>query len=120
MTKAFFDLRKNYGFRWNLSLGHVLNCLLNYGADEAAIFDAKFYQKHLEKHIEVGAGLLSLLLEMSFDFCSAGGEKERPESSQEIPASPPGRLPEAQTLRGRDRGGDRQSGKLQVLSGQVH
>ena len=90
MTKAFFDLRKNYGFRWNLSLGHVLSCLLNYGADEAAIFDAKFYQKHLEKHIEVGPGLLSLLLEMLFDFCSAGGEKERPESSQEIPTSPPG------------------------------
>ena len=53
MTKAFFDLRKNYGFRWNLSLAHVLNCLPIYGADEAAIFNAKFYQKHLEKHIKV-------------------------------------------------------------------
>ena len=52
MTQAFFDLRKNYGFRWKLSLAHVLNCLLNYGADEAAIFNVKFYQKHLEKHIE--------------------------------------------------------------------
>ena len=70
MTKAFFDLKKNYGFRWNLSLAHVLNCLLNYGADEAAIFNSKFYQKHLEKHIEVGLGgslLFSSLLEM-FDF----------------------------------------------------
>ena len=30
MTKAFFDLRKNYGFKWNLTLKHVFCCLLNY------------------------------------------------------------------------------------------
>ena len=53
MTKAFFDLRKNYGFKWNLNLSHVLTVLLNYGADEAAVFNKRFYQKHLEKHIEV-------------------------------------------------------------------
>ena len=52
MTKAFFDLRKNYGFKWNLTLKHVFCCLLNYGADEAAIFSTRFYQKFLEKHIE--------------------------------------------------------------------
>jgi len=52
MTKAFFDLRKNYGFKWNLTLKHVFCCLLNYGADEAAIFSSRFYQKFLEKHIE--------------------------------------------------------------------
>merc|ERR1719508_529489 len=52
MTKAFFDLRKNYGFKWNLTLKHVFCCLLNFGADEAAIFSSRFYQKFLEKHIE--------------------------------------------------------------------
>ena len=52
MTKALFDLRKNYGFKWNLNLGHILTCLLNYGADEAAIYNSRFYQKHLEKHLE--------------------------------------------------------------------
>ena len=46
MTKAFFDLRKNYGFIWYLSMAHELNCLLIYDADEAAIFNAKFYQNH--------------------------------------------------------------------------
>ena len=54
MMKSFFDLRKNYGFKWNLTLGNVLTCFLNYGADEAAVFKTRFYQKHLEKHLEVG------------------------------------------------------------------
>ena len=58
MKKAFFDLRKNYGFRWNLTLGHVLTCLLNFGADEAAVFSSRFYQKHLEKHREVAFAFL--------------------------------------------------------------
>ena len=53
MTKAFFDLRKNYGFKWNLTLSHVLTCLVNYGVDEAAVYNQRFYQKYLEKHIEV-------------------------------------------------------------------
>ena len=52
MTKAFFDLRKNYGFKWNLTLGHVLTCLLNYGADEEAVYNPRFFQKHLDKHLE--------------------------------------------------------------------
>ena len=49
MTKAFFDLKKNYGFKWNMSLGHVLTCLINFGADEAVVFNERFFQKHLEK-----------------------------------------------------------------------
>jgi len=52
MTKAFFDLRKNYGFKWNLTLKHVFCCLLNYGVDEDAILSSRFYEKFLEKHIE--------------------------------------------------------------------
>ena len=52
MTKAFFDLRKNYGFKWNMNLCHVITCLINYGADEAAVFNERFFQKHLEKHFE--------------------------------------------------------------------
>jgi len=52
MTKAFFDLRKNYGFKWNLTLSHVLTCLLNYGVSEDAVYNTKFYQRHLEKHLE--------------------------------------------------------------------
>ena len=52
MTKAFFDLRKNYGFKWNLNLCHILTCLINFGADEAAVFNERFFQKHLEKHFD--------------------------------------------------------------------
>jgi hypothetical protein len=52
MTKSLFDLRKNYGFKWSLSLRHVLAVLLNYGACEDAVYNQAFYQKCLEKHIE--------------------------------------------------------------------
>ena len=52
MTKALFDLRKNYSFKWNLGLRHVLAVLLNYGACEDAVYRQSFYQKSLEKHIE--------------------------------------------------------------------
>ena len=52
MTKAFFDLKKNYGFKWNMSLCHVLTCLINFGADEAVVFNERFFQKHLEKHFD--------------------------------------------------------------------
>jgi len=52
MTKALFDLRKNYSFKWTLGLRHVLAVLLNYGACEDAVYRQSFYQKSLEKHIE--------------------------------------------------------------------
>ena len=44
MTKAFFDLRKNYGFKWNLTLKHVFCCLLNY--EKIKEFGAIFFQNH--------------------------------------------------------------------------
>ena len=31
MTKAFFDLRRNYGFRWDLSMKHIVTVLSNFG-----------------------------------------------------------------------------------------
>ena len=52
MIKAFFDLRKNYGFRWNMNLSHILTCLINFGADEAVVYNERFFQKHLEKHFD--------------------------------------------------------------------
>ena len=52
MTKALFDLRKNYSFKWTLGLRHVLAVLLNFGASEDAVYKQTFYQKSLEKHIE--------------------------------------------------------------------
>jgi len=55
LTKAFFDLRKNYGFRWNLSLKHILTVLLNYGVEEMAVFNSRFFNKEnvgLLKHLE--------------------------------------------------------------------
>jgi len=52
MAKAFFDLRKNYGFRWNLQPKHILGCLLNYGADEAAVYKESFYRKCFQPHLD--------------------------------------------------------------------
>eukprot|EP00090_Calanus_glacialis_P005820 TRINITY_DN14529_c0_g1_i1.p1 TRINITY_DN14529_c0_g1~~TRINITY_DN14529_c0_g1_i1.p1 ORF type:complete len:593 (-),score=251.90 TRINITY_DN14529_c0_g1_i1:76-1854(-) len=55
LTKAFFDLRKNYGFRWNLSLKHIMAVLLNYGVEELAVLNTRFYNKEnvgLVKHLE--------------------------------------------------------------------
>lgn len=52
MIKAFFDLRKNYGFRWNMNLSHILTCLINFGADKAVVYNERFFQKHLEKHFD--------------------------------------------------------------------
>ena len=43
LTKAFFDLRKNYGFKWTLKIGHVLAVLLNYGANRKVILRDKSY-----------------------------------------------------------------------------
>jgi len=55
MTKAFFDLRKNYGFRWGLSLNNILAVLLNYGAAEEVVFNERFLNKDnvgIKKHLE--------------------------------------------------------------------
>jgi len=55
LTKAFFDLRKNYGFRWNLSLKHIMTVLLNYGVEETVVFNSRFYNKEnvgLLRHLE--------------------------------------------------------------------
>lgn len=52
MTKAFFDLRRNYGFPWSLTLKHVLTVLLNFGACEEAVYNQVEYRKNLEKHLE--------------------------------------------------------------------
>ena len=45
MVKAFFDLRKNYAFRWDLNLQQIFTVLLNYGVDRNAVFSEKFYNK---------------------------------------------------------------------------
>ena len=55
ITKAFFDLRRNYGFRWDLSLKHVATVLLNFGVSKNTMLDEKFYNKPnvgLLKHLE--------------------------------------------------------------------
>ena len=78
LTRAFFDLRRNYGFRWSLSLRqgtltlaftltltltltptliprHVLTVLLNYGANEKVVFCEDFYNDDktgIRKHLE--------------------------------------------------------------------
>jgi len=55
LTKAFFDLRKNYGFRWNLSLKHIFAVFLNYGVEEQAVYNTRFYNKEnvgLVKHLD--------------------------------------------------------------------
>jgi hypothetical protein len=55
LMKAFFDLRRNYGFSWSLSLKHVLTVLLNYGADENVIFNEDFFNDDkvgIKKHLE--------------------------------------------------------------------
>jgi len=55
LMRAFFDLRMHYGFRWSLSLRHVLTVLLNYGADEKVVFNRDFYnddQVGIKKHLE--------------------------------------------------------------------
>ena len=55
LMRAFFDLRMHYGFRWSLSLKHVLTVLLNYGADEKVVFNGDFYnddQVGIKKHLE--------------------------------------------------------------------
>ena len=55
MTKALFDLRRNYGFRWDLSLKHIVTVLMNYGVSKNSILDEKFYNKPnvgLLKHLE--------------------------------------------------------------------
>jgi len=54
LTKAFFDLRKNYGFRWNLSLKHIMAVLQNYGVEEV-LLNSRFYNKEnvgLLRHLE--------------------------------------------------------------------
>ena len=55
LMRTFFDLRLHYGFRWSLSLRHVLTVLLNYGADEKVVFNRDFYnddQVGIKKHLE--------------------------------------------------------------------
>jgi len=55
LMRAFFDLRMHYGFRWSLTLRHVLTVLLNYGADEKVVFNRDFYndgQVGIKKHLE--------------------------------------------------------------------
>jgi len=52
LMKSFFDLRKNYGFRWSLSLKQILTCLLNFGADVNTVASQRFYSKFLEKHLD--------------------------------------------------------------------
>lgn len=55
LMKALFDLRMFYGFRWSLSLKHVLTVILNYGADEKVVFNKEFYnneQVGIKKHLE--------------------------------------------------------------------
>jgi len=55
LMRSFFDLRMFYGFRWGLSLKHVLTVLLNYGADEKVAYNKEFYNHDhvgLKKHLE--------------------------------------------------------------------
>ena len=55
MTKAFFDLRRNYGFRWDLSLKHIIAVLMNFGVSKNSMLNEKFYNKPnvgLLKHLE--------------------------------------------------------------------
>lgn len=51
MAKAFFDLRKNYGFKWGLQPKHIMCCLLNYGADERAVYNEAFFNKGFAEHL---------------------------------------------------------------------
>jgi hypothetical protein len=44
---TLFFQRKNYAFRWKLTIGHVLAVLLNYGANEDAVLSERFYTKNL-------------------------------------------------------------------------
>lgn len=46
----FSPQRKNYGFKWNLKVGHVLAVLLNYGGNENAILRDHFYTVNLADH----------------------------------------------------------------------
>jgi len=61
MAKAFFDLRKNYGFKWSLQPKHIMCCLLNYGAEERAVHNEKFFRlgfvDHLRAVVESGQKL---------------------------------------------------------------
>ena len=55
MTKALFDLRRNYGFRWDLSLKHIIAVLMNFGVSKNSILNEKFYNRPnvgLLKHLE--------------------------------------------------------------------
>jgi len=52
LMKSFFDLRKNYGFKWSMSLKHILTCLLNYGGDINTLSSQRFFAKFLERHLE--------------------------------------------------------------------
>ena len=55
MTKSFFDLRRNYGFKWYLSLRHIVTVLTNLGVSKEALLNEKFYNKEnvgLVKHLE--------------------------------------------------------------------
>ena len=55
MTKAFFDLRRNYGFRWDMSLKHIIAVLMNFGVSKNSMLNEKFYNKPnvgLLKHLE--------------------------------------------------------------------
>ena len=55
MTKAFFDLRRNYGFRWDLNLKLIRTVLTNYGISEDAVFNENFYNRKdvgIQQHLE--------------------------------------------------------------------
>ena len=60
MIKALFDLRRNYGFKWDLSLKQINAVLTNYGASEALLSDKQYnrdnvgIKKHLEQVIKSG------------------------------------------------------------------
>ena len=56
MARTLFELRRNYSFRWELSLHHVLTVLTNYGVERKAVCNEKFYNRPnvgLIKHLEL-------------------------------------------------------------------
>ena len=56
MMRTLFELRRNYSFRWDLSLQHVFTVLTNYGVENKAVYNERFYNRPnvgLIKHLEL-------------------------------------------------------------------
>jgi len=52
LVKSFFELAKNYGFSWRLSLKHIVTVLHNYGIHPVVLNDEKHYNVHLSEYLK--------------------------------------------------------------------